>query len=49
MRSWVFYLKSRLHESTQKEHRLLAQEIYKVLVQAAPMTMKAFFDDAQDK
>lgn len=44
MRSWIFYLRSRLHESTQKEHRILAQEIYKVLTEVAPVTMAAFFD-----
>lgn len=47
MRSWIFYLKSRLHESTQKEHRILAQEIYNVLAQAAPVTMRAFFGDLE--
>ncbi len=43
MRSWIFYLKSRLHPSTQKEHRLLAEEVLKVLREVAPVTMNAFF------
>ena len=45
MRSWIFYLKSRLHESTQKEHRLVAQDVLKVLKEVAPVTMNAFFND----
>ena len=44
LRSWIFYLESRLHESTQKEHRILAQEILAVLRTVAPITMSAFFD-----
>ena len=43
MRSWIFYLHSRLHESTQKEHRLLAEKIRDVLSEVAPVTMRAFF------
>lgn len=43
MRSWIFYLKSRLHESTQKEHRELAQMVLEALRPAAPVTMNAFF------
>lgn len=43
MRSWIFYLKQRLHESTQKEHRLIAEEALAVLRTVAPITMKAFF------
>jgi thymidylate synthase (FAD) len=46
MRSWIFYLKQRLHESTQKEHRLIAQQVLDVLRTAAPITMHAFFGDA---
>ena len=43
MRSWIFYLKQRLHPSTQKEHRLIAQEVLQVLRGVAPITMDAFF------
>ena len=44
MRSWIFYLKSRLDESTQLEHRMIAQEVREVLRGVAPITMTAFFD-----
>jgi thymidylate synthase (FAD) len=43
MRSWIFYLKQRLHKSTQKEHRVIAEQALAVLRDVAPTTMKAFF------
>jgi thymidylate synthase (FAD) len=43
LRSWIHYLQSRLHESTQKEHRLIAQNVLDILRNIAPVTMKAFF------
>jgi thymidylate synthase (FAD) len=43
MRSWIFYLKQRLHVSTQKEHRVIAEEILSVLKTVAPVTIDAFF------
>ena len=43
MRSWIFYLKQRLHPSTQKEHRVIAQQALDILRTAAPVTMEAFF------
>lgn len=43
MRSWIFYLKQRLHETTQKEHRVLALEVLDKLREVAPVTMAAFF------
>lgn len=46
MRSWIFYLKARLHESTQKEHRDVAQVIHDILFDVAPKTMQAFFPKA---
>lgn len=46
MRSWIFYLKQRLHPSTQKEHRLVAEEILALLRTVAPITMDAFFPRA---
>ena len=45
MRSWIHYLKQRLHPSTQKEHRLLAEQVLAVLRQVAPITMTAFFGE----
>jgi len=43
MRSWIHYLKQRLHTSTQKEHRLIAEEVLAILRTVAPVTMSAFF------
>jgi thymidylate synthase (FAD) len=43
MRSWIHYLQSRLHPSTQKEHRLIAEQVLEILRTVAPVTMKAFF------
>lgn len=43
MRSWIFYLKARLHPSTQKEHREVARSVLALLYNAAPKTMEAFF------
>ena len=43
MRSWIHYLKQRLHPSTQKEHRVLAQQVLCELNAVAPLTMNAFF------
>jgi thymidylate synthase (FAD) len=42
-RSWIHYLTSRLHISTQKEHREVAQDVLEVLRDAAPVTMEVFF------
>ena len=43
IRNWIFYLKSRLHESTQKEHRDLAEAVLVELRKAAPIAVNAFF------
>jgi thymidylate synthase (FAD) len=43
MRSWIFYLKQRLDVSTQKEHRIIAEEVLSKLKTVAPITMNAFF------
>ena len=43
IRSWLFYCKSRLHESTQKEHRIIAQQVLDILKEVAPITAEAFF------
>jgi thymidylate synthase (FAD) len=45
LRSWIFYLKQRLHPSTQKEHRLVAKCAYNELCRVAPITMQAFFEE----
>lgn len=45
IRSWLFYCKSRLHHSTQKEHRIVAQQVLNILYQVAPITAAAFFGD----
>jgi thymidylate synthase (FAD) len=44
IRSWIHYLRARLHESTQAEHREIAQEILKILHDVAPLTAHAFFN-----
>jgi len=46
LRSWIHYLQSRLHPSTQKEHRLIAQEVLAILRTVAPVTMSAFFPES---
>lgn len=43
IRSWIHYLQSRLHQSTQKEHRVIAGQVLEVLRDVAPVTMGAFF------
>lgn len=45
LRSWIHYLQSRLHPSTQKEHREIAGEILRILRTVAPVTMAAFFSE----
>lgn len=45
MRSWLHYLKQRLDPSTQKEHRVIAQQALDVLRTVAPITMSAFFPE----
>jgi thymidylate synthase (FAD) len=43
VRSWIHYLGQRLHITTQKEHRELAEKILIELRVVAPVTMEAFF------
>lgn len=45
LRSWIHYLQSRLHPSTQKEHQDIAEEILSILRDIAPITMNAFFNE----
>ena len=47
MRSWVHYLKQRLDPTTQKEHRLIAEQVLAVLRTVAPITMTAFFGETE--
>lgn len=47
-RSWIFYLQQRLHPSTQKEHRLIAEEILHLLRGEAPVTIGAFFPERSE-
>lgn len=42
-RSWIHYLNSRLHETTQKEHREVAQYVLEILREVAPVTFNTFF------
>lgn len=44
LRSWIHYLKAQIDPSTQKEHRLIAQQVFDVLSEAYPKTMSAVFE-----
>jgi thymidylate synthase (FAD) len=46
-RSWIHYLNSRLHETTQKEHREIAQGVLEILREVAPTTFNTFFPKEQ--
>ena len=48
IRSWITYLQVRLHPSTQKEHRLVAEQALAVLREVAPVTTAAFFPETKD-
>lgn len=48
MRSWIFYLKQRLHPSTQREHRDVATGALDILRTVAPITMDAFFPETEE-
>ena len=45
LRSWIHYIQVRADETTQKEHRIIAQGALEVLRQVAPITAAAFFGD----
>lgn len=45
MRSWIFYLKQRLDPSTQKEHRIIAEQVLQIFRSVAPITAAAFFGE----
>jgi thymidylate synthase (FAD) len=38
IRSWVHYLELRTKEDTQKEHRIIAEEIKKIFIKEFPVT-----------
>lgn len=46
LRSWITYCQVRTDPSTQKEHRLIADEVIDVLRQVAPITINAFWREA---
>ena len=43
VRSWMHYIKVRTHESTQKEHRMIAEECKKCLLEIYP-SLREFFE-----
>ena len=47
LRSWIHYLRSRTHESTQKEHRTSAHLILDLMREVAPVTTRTFFGEVQ--
>ena len=42
IRSWLFYCKARMHHSSQKEHRIIADTVWQILERVAPCTTEAF-------
>jgi thymidylate synthase (FAD) len=38
IRSWLFYIDLRTKEDTQKEHRIIAEEIKKIFIKEFPAT-----------
>jgi thymidylate synthase (FAD) len=44
IRDWIHYIRVRTHPSTQKEHRLIAQQCLQVLRTVAPVTTDAIFE-----
>lgn len=45
LRSWIHYIQVRADNTTQKEHRVIAEQVLQVLREAAPVTAAAFFGD----
>lgn len=45
IRSWIHYIQVRADSTTQKEHRVLAEQVLQVLREAAPITAAAFFGE----
>lgn len=48
-RSWIHYLDLRLDEHTQKEHRLIAQEIEKLFAENFPLTYQAILTQRKEE
>lgn len=44
IRSWIHYLQLRAKEDTQKEHRLIAEEIKKIFINEFPIISNAIFE-----
>jgi thymidylate synthase (FAD) len=44
VRSWIHYFQQRLSEHTQKEHREIAESIFKIFDNQFPTTTKALND-----
>ena len=45
IRSWIHYIQVRVDETTQKEHRVIAEQVLHVLREVAPVTAAAFFGE----
>ena len=45
IRSWIHYIQVRADITTQKEHRIVAEQVLQVLREAAPVTAAAFFGE----
>lgn len=45
LRSWIHYIQVRADSTTQKEHRVIAEQVLQVLREAAPVTAAAFFGE----
>ena len=45
LRSWIHYIQVRADSTTQKEHRVIAEQVLQVLREAAPVTATAFFGE----
>ena len=45
VRSWIHYLQVRTHESTQEEHRILANKIKEIFKEQLPIIYDAVFND----
>jgi thymidylate synthase (FAD) len=43
IRDWIFYVKTRTHNSTQKEHRLIAEQIKEIFKENLPIIYEAVF------
>lgn len=44
IRSWITFLNARLHQTTQKEIRLIAEEIRDIFIRECPIISKSLFD-----